>query len=360
MRAAEKIESNPYQAYHQLDLVGSLPCVIYECTPCWQLTYVSPNVVELLGFTAAQILAESLPLSRKVFDCNLDAFRLKLDEVRRHGSANFIHRLLHRNGLPVWVHHSLQKCPVEQDLIRGCLLGVPEELRFQDSCHSAVEPFVHKLANHFTLLQMVANSLKKELPSSREAEILQETVGRAVELTRGFAAYHEQPNRSSGRFRFTEILQGALMRIKHAAFEKVIAWQECIDEPARIAFIKGDLFLLDLALGHILQNAVEASAPGDHIEIRAESYCIPRSEPRIKICIRDFGAGIEPQHLPLVFQPFFTTKQHHQGLGLAIARRHAEFHGGFLRLTSVLGEGTMAEINLPADDEEAENLANTT
>jgi signal transduction histidine kinase len=317
-------------------------------------------VVELLGFTAEEILVEGLPLNRKVFESDLDAFQQKLDEVKRYGSANFIHRLLHRNKLPVWVHHCLQKYPVEQDLIRGCLLRMPKNPRVQDSCHGAVEPFIHKLANHFTLLQMVVNSLKKELPSSRETEILDETIDRAIELTRGFADCHEQPNCGPGRIRFTEILDGALMRIKPAALKKVIAWQECIDEQARRVFLTGDPFLLDSALGHILQNAVEASAPGNHLMIRAQAYCATRSETRIKICIRDFGAGIDPQHLPSVFQPFFTTKQHHQGLGLTIARRHVELHGGFLRLTSVLGEGTMAEINLPAEAEEVEDLANTT
>jgi signal transduction histidine kinase len=75
---------------------------------------------------------------------------------------------------------------------------------------------------------------------------------------------------------------------------------------------------------------------------------------RIKICIHDFGTGIEPEHLGSVFQPLFTTKQCHHRLGLAITRRYIEIHGGFLRLTSVFGEGTEVEIDLPADTKKAD------
>jgi len=220
---------------------------------------------------------------------------------------------------------------------------------FQNCCHDVVEPFVHKLGNHFTLLQLVVGAMSKRLPSSREIEILEETISRTVELTRRFAEYYQQPSRSSGRGSCAEILAAALIRVRCAAHEKLIAWEERVDETTGRVLLEGDPFLLEFALGHVLQNAIEASAAGDQIIIQAKTFCAAPAGARVSICVFDFGTGIAPNHLPLVFRPFFTTKPHHDGLGLAVARRYVEIHGGFLKLTSFPGKGTQAEINLPAE-----------
>ena len=73
---------------------------------------------------------------------------------------------------------------------------------------------------------------------------------------------------------------------------------------------------------------------------------------------RDSGPGIPPDIRDQVFEPFFTTKARGGGLGLAIARRTAELHGGTLTLTCPPEGGTVATLALPADaGQMAENAA---
>ena len=63
--------------------------------------------------------------------------------------------------------------------------------------------------------------------------------------------------------------------------------------------------------------------------------------------IRDTGPGIPADLREQVFEPFVTTKARGGGLGLPIARRTAELHGGSLKLVSRPGEGTVMRLTLP-------------
>lgn len=65
------------------------------------------------------------------------------------------------------------------------------------------------------------------------------------------------------------------------------------------------------------------------------------------ITVADQGKGIAPEHLPSIFRPFFTTKGHGTGLGLSLARRIVEAHGGTINVRSEVGKGTQFTIHLP-------------
>ena len=68
--------------------------------------------------------------------------------------------------------------------------------------------------------------------------------------------------------------------------------------------------------------------------------------------LRDNGAGIPEEHLGRIFEPFFSTKHAGEGtcLGLSIARRIVDHHGGELRASSEVGVGTTFELVLPLHD----------
>jgi signal transduction histidine kinase len=69
---------------------------------------------------------------------------------------------------------------------------------------------------------------------------------------------------------------------------------------------------------------------------------------RIAILIRDRGTGIQPEDLPRVADPYFTTKRGGTGLGLAIAKNILDGLGGTLTVESQAGEGTLVRLELPA------------
>ncbi len=72
----------------------------------------------------------------------------------------------------------------------------------------------------------------------------------------------------------------------------------------------------------------------------------------IELIIRDDGMGIPAEHLPHIFEPFYTTKESGgSGLGLAISQNIVERHGGEIEVNSVVGQGTTFRIVLPVDSQ---------
>ncbi len=106
--------------------------------------------------------------------------------------------------------------------------------------------------------------------------------------------------------------------------------------------IRADSFQLKLALLNLLLNALQATPAGGTVEIAAA-----RDGAQLSIEIRDSGEGVAPERIERVFDVFFTTREGGTGLGLPIARRIIDEHGGSLVLESAPGRGTVARILLP-------------
>jgi len=98
---------------------------------------------------------------------------------------------------------------------------------------------------------------------------------------------------------------------------------------------------------NVIQNAVQAIEEGGEVEIDARLVGNPPT-PRVEIGIADTGAGIAPEHLPHLFEPFYTTRAKGTGLGLFVAHGIVQRHGGSIEVTSAPGQGTRFRIILPA------------
>ena len=101
---------------------------------------------------------------------------------------------------------------------------------------------------------------------------------------------------------------------------------------------------LEQLLGHLLQNAVEASAPGAPIELR-----IGKSEGRVFIDVIDHGCGMTAAFIrEQLFRPFASSKAAGFGIGAYEARELAGEMGGVLEVSSREGQGTRFRLLLPA------------
>ncbi len=124
---------------------------------------------------------------------------------------------------------------------------------------------------------------------------------------------------------------------------------------------------MNQVIHNLILNADQSMPEGGNIRISIENSSLtygaglPLDEGRyVKIVIQDQGAGIAEEHMQKVFDPYFTTKELGQGLGLSITYSIINQHDGLITVESKLQVGTAFTIYLPASEkqfEEKETLA---
>jgi signal transduction histidine kinase len=326
---------------------GHIPaCVNFVAKPSLEIISVSESLTSLLGLGKDAVVERPEFWEKRVAVEDWQLFQSKLMELENTGTVSFIHRIVDGFGLPVWLAHSLRRVKIDGAiLVHGRLVPVHGGPRVLALDQDTVARFIHKLGNHFQLLNLAVNALKKPLPDSREIEILEETLDKAIDLTRIFSECNQTPSLTSD-VRLLEVVQAATeSRVSHFA-NAGVRLQTNFENVPEDATVASDPYLLETALGHILQNSLEAIRDGGNVQV---GVCL-MPDPRrgtARIYVRDSGCGIAARELEQVMLPFFSTKKGHDGLGLTVASRYVELHGGTLRISSREGVGTEAEIVLP-------------
>ncbi len=128
-----------------------------------------------------------------------------------------------------------------------------------------------------------------------------------------------------------------------------------VDLAADMGAIDVEAGKIRICLDHLLINAIKFTPDGGTIEVRGV-----RDGTVVRLQVRDNGIGIAADHLPHLFEPFFTemdVSRHCSGqfefgrrglgLGLSVVRAFVGMHGGTVDVTSTLGAGTTFTITLP-------------
>ncbi len=125
-----------------------------------------------------------------------------------------------------------------------------------------------------------------------------------------------------------------------------------VDVPHQAIYCALDMDKIRQALLNLIKNALEAVEIGGAVTVTAS-----QSTQEAFITIKDTGPGIDPEDMPLLFEPFFTRKGAGTGLGLSITRQILEEHHGTITVSSSKGVGTVFTITLPRCKQEALNQA---
>ena len=124
------------------------------------------------------------------------------------------------------------------------------------------------------------------------------------------------------------------------------------DVPLQLEPLTADREKIAHVMGNLIGNAIDFTPSGGRVWISAR--CVDGEHGReCLVEVGDTGIGIDPEHHELVFREFAqvdasASRQHHgTGLGLTIARKLVELHGGRIWLQSVLGEGSRFFFTIP-------------
>lgn len=116
-----------------------------------------------------------------------------------------------------------------------------------------------------------------------------------------------------------------------------------LDAPAAGLWVRGDVFQLRQVFENLARNAVEAGGGSGRIAMSATRH----ADAGVTISVADEGSGIEPRLLPVIFEPFRTTKKKGTGLGLSIARGIVDGHGGRITAANRPEGGAVFRVWLP-------------
>ena len=167
-----------------------------------------------------------------------------------------------------------------------------------------------------------------DLPLMREAQELLKRLGIEHELR--VISAHRRPEEL---FRYARELERRGVRV-----------EEDLWEGGSPLTIWADELMLRMAFLNVVRNALEAMEGVPERRLTVRTRCL---EGAVMVEVQDRGPGVRPELREQVFEPHFTTKPSGSGLGLTMARKALESHGGTIVLESPPEGGTVVRMVLP-------------
>ena len=254
------------------------------------------------------------------------------------------------DGTEFWARVTISAIRSDQGQVRGFVKIVRDltaEKRASDERSAMQRTFAHDLLSPVTALRGYLDLIGEELaPDHRLLRLAGEASDHIVAMAQALMADADTAAQRGRR-------RASLDLIARGAVSLVLPG----DAPGRVVFgqmdavpVWGDVLGLRRAIANVLENAAKYS--DDLIEIDAFE-----TDEGAAVRVRDRGRGIHPDDLASI------TNEGHRGrladagdgghgIGLASVRRVVSEHGGTLRITSTLGEGTSVTITIPRADDD--------
>lgn len=207
----------------------------------------------------------------------------------------------------------------------------------------------HEIKNPISVIHMNADLLSEELtdaqwPGRRRAEakveIIRQQCQRMENLLRDFMRFTRMRDLQMTPGCLNDQMEVVLRMFQAQADKQQIEILRYLDPDLPSILLHSDS--LQAALINLVKNALEAMESGGQLIVR--TYSTPRG---VALDLIDTGCGMEDNTAIHMFEPFYSTKHGGSGLGLPIARKIFEAHGGRINVQSEVGRGTKFIIEFP-------------
>jgi two-component system, cell cycle sensor histidine kinase and response regulator CckA len=194
-------------------------------------------------------------------------------------------------------------------------------------------------------------------PRSNRARSESKAADRGADLVRRLGTFSRSQAIHPARMSLNEVSARLSPKLKDIVGEHI---QVRIQYAARLPGLHGDARLLEEAIHSLVSNARDAMPHGGQLQITTEPVRISPLEAQahpeagagefICLIVRDTGTGIQPENVPHLFEPFYSTKDVGKGTGLGLATVFGivQQHHGWIEVVTRPKVGTAFKIFLPA------------
>ena len=211
----------------------------------------------------------------------------------------------------------------------------------------------HELNNPINNIVLTAETMREdfgELDHDESMGLIQDIIvqaERASEIVKGLLDFSRSERPEYEPLSIVAVIDDTLKLVRNQIMLSGIQVEK--DISPELPLISGDRKSLQQVFLNLFINAIQAMPGGGTLRIDVHAS----DGQSLRIDVRDTGVGIDPNNLPSIFDPFYTTKEvgRGTGLGLSVTYGILEKHGGHIEAHSQKGEGTVFTITLPVAKE---------
>ncbi|MDP3298136.1 MAG: ATP-binding protein [Thermodesulfovibrionia bacterium] len=340
---ALKISEKKYR-----DLVDNALVGIFKGNLNGDIHYVNDALLKIFEFESAEEMIGTgvLPGYKNPGDSEI-----LIGNLKRTGKVNNLEfEALTKKGE---TKNILLSATLDEDVISGMVMDITEHKQTEKALQRAehlkmlgelVIGLAQEIRNPLAGIQLSVETLSKEVFTSEEdREIILKIINeikRIDLLLKNLLDFARPSKPQLTPINMNDILDKTIaFSLRHPSFSSntVTAINVLKNFDKNLPEVIADPIQLQQAFMNMILNAIDAMQDGGTLTVKT-SYDAELNV--IQIAISDTGKGIDEKVRDRIFQPFFTTKARHRGMGLAITKRLIEEHGGDICVESSPGKGT--------------------
>lgn len=210
----------------------------------------------------------------------------------------------------------------------------------------------HEIRNPLVSIGGFARRLDRTLPADasekRYAQTIVKEVGRLEKILSHILTYTHEESLAPKELDLREVMEESLSMISEGLRNGGIQLTKEFSE--NVPRVKGDYYQLKQAFFNLISNAYESMNGKGRLSIRIHPL-LKNGSSSVRVEVEDTGAGIDPEALHHIFNPFYTTKEDRLGLGLSIIHKIVTSHQGQIEVNNQHGRGVTFLLTLPAHEE---------
>ena len=200
---------------------------------------------------------------------------------------------------------------------------------------------VHEIRNPLCSVELFASMLEKELTATAHRDLAQGITAGIGNLNTILTnmLFFARPNKPAlETMRLDRVIEESVRLLQPMMESRNVR----LSTSTRACELSGDAELLKQVFMNILINAVQAMPEGG-----TAAVIMDQDGDSMVVSVQDSGSGIARENIEKIFDPFFTTKDDGTGLGLAIVNTIMQANGGYIKVASEPGKGSMFSLYFP-------------